>query len=460
MTKRALIFPLASVMVLAVGFIVGSRLISQPQRLENKAATPSGTAIFKLLPGSATIWTPTVQALTGVLNTNLPISGYQAFATFSYTTTTPPASLPTTVTSNEPALNCLTNRITLDTTAKKYTLVVSCAVPVTFPATTYTTNGIDRTMFTLNLSASSAGALTYTFDNANSYVTSSVDASDILANPAGGSYTIQTDTTAPAAITTLQVGNPTLNSLRLTWTAPSDSGPAGKASSYDVRYSTSAITAANFNSATAAASPPIPAAAGAAESFTVSGLNAATTYFFAIKSTDAANNTSTISNVVSAGTINQGSLIFNLKFQGVTASLTGRSVNLTLQQGTVVKYTFNTVALTATNGVYAATIPNIDAGTYDVYLKGPASLRKKVAGVVIAFSTNTTNWPATPPTLLAGDITQDNKVDLLDYSQLVLKFDPGTTQLAQVEDLNFDSKVDLLDYSLLVLNFNPGVTGD
>ncbi len=460
MSKKATIISAISALILVVGLGIGLQLVSHPVRLANKAATGSGTAIFKLVPGSTSIWTPSVQSIAGVLNTNVPMLGYQVLVNFTYTTATPPASLAgTSVTTSEPSLNCLTNRISIDTTAKKYTLIISCGTLLTNPPTTYTTNGLDKTVFTFNLNSAVAGTLTYAFDNANSYVTSATDASDILAIPAGGTYTIQSDTTAPATISNLAAGNPALQSINLTWTAPADTGLTGKASSYDIRYSTTTITAANFSTAPAVASPPTPGAAGASESFTITGLSPATTYFFAIKSADSSGNISAISNVPSATTINQGSLIFNLKFQGVSASLTGKTVNITLQQGATVKYTFNNVVVAATNGVYSATIPNIDAGTYDVYLKGPASLRKKTAGITIASGSNTSNWPSTPPTLLAGDINQDNKIDLLDYSQLVLKFNPGVAQTA-VEDLNFDGKVDLLDYSLLALNFNPGVSGD
>src|SRR5439155_7084174 len=39
-------------------------------------------------------------------------------------------------------------------------------------------------------------------------------------------------------------------SIQVTWTAPGDDGTVGTATQYDLRYSTSAITAANFAAAT------------------------------------------------------------------------------------------------------------------------------------------------------------------------------------------------------------------
>ena len=57
------------------------------------------------------------------------------------------------------------------------------------------------------------------------------------------------DVTAPRAITDLAVTGTTGTSMSLRWTAPGDDGGTGTATSYDIRYSTSAITAANWGSA-------------------------------------------------------------------------------------------------------------------------------------------------------------------------------------------------------------------
>jgi hypothetical protein len=95
----------------------------------------------------------------------------------------------------------------------------------------------------------------------------------------------------------------TPSSVTLTWTAPGDDSLIGNATRYDIRYSLAPITAANFSSATAAASPPTPLASGSTQSFNVTGLQAATTYYFAIKTQDDAGNWSGISNVVSKTTL-------------------------------------------------------------------------------------------------------------------------------------------------------------
>ena len=120
-----------------------------------------------------------------------------------------------------------------------------------------------------------------------------------------------TDVVAPAAITDLTATPPSIAPqlhTTLTWTAPGDDGSNGTAASYDIRYRTdSPITEASWGTATQVTygmtstsalvrTEPPPHAAGSRESFTVVGLKPNTTYYWAIKTTDAAANTATISN--------------------------------------------------------------------------------------------------------------------------------------------------------------------
>ncbi|MEP2773391.1 MAG: S8 family serine peptidase [Fulvivirga sp.] len=111
----------------------------------------------------------------------------------------------------------------------------------------------------------------------------------------------QDDGVAPEAISDLVAADKDLSSVTLSWTAPADAGN-GSATSYDIRYSTSVIDAANFDAATPVASPPGASVAGTVESYTVTGLTPATNYYFAIKSADFFGNSSEISNVVSETT--------------------------------------------------------------------------------------------------------------------------------------------------------------
>lgn len=110
------------------------------------------------------------------------------------------------------------------------------------------------------------------------------------------------DIIAPATITDLSTSDPTTNSIKLTWTAPGDDGNTGTASQYDIRYSTSTITEANWNSATQCNGEPTPKVATSSESFTVTGLSSNTTYYFAIKTSDEVPNWSGLSNVPSDAT--------------------------------------------------------------------------------------------------------------------------------------------------------------
>src|SRR5688572_14314573 len=132
------------------------------------------------------------------------------------------------------------------------------------------------------------------------------------------------DVTAPAAVS-LALSAATGTSVLLTWNAPGDDGSTGTAASYDVRYSTSAITDANFASATQATGEPTPVLAGTTQTFTVSGLTASTTYFFAMKAQDEVPNVSMLSNVASLATLAPGdttdpAAITTLALSGATAS--------------------------------------------------------------------------------------------------------------------------------------------
>ncbi|MFH1144813.1 MAG: FlgD immunoglobulin-like domain containing protein, partial [Candidatus Eisenbacteria bacterium] len=117
-----------------------------------------------------------------------------------------------------------------------------------------------------------------------------------LSNVPGGTTSPVPDTTPPAAVTTLSTCSPAQTSVTLDWTAVGDDGTTGTASAYDIRYSTSPITAADFGAATPATGEPAPKAAGQAETFALTGLTAGTTYYFAMKVRDEVYNWSDLSN--------------------------------------------------------------------------------------------------------------------------------------------------------------------
>lgn len=164
--------------------------------------------------------------------------------------------------------------------------------------------------YTTNLSI---GSHTYLFeanDGAKQVFLPVVPSLGILSGPT------VTDSVVPNAVTNLSILNSarTPTSTTLTWTAPGDAGtgtgcPCGTVTSYNIRYSTlkivddAATPAAGeirFSNATAASTSPTPNPAGTTETFTITGLNPNTPYYFALKSTDAKPWTSAMSNVVNA----------------------------------------------------------------------------------------------------------------------------------------------------------------
>ncbi|MDD5687373.1 MAG: carbohydrate-binding protein [Elusimicrobia bacterium] len=108
-----------------------------------------------------------------------------------------------------------------------------------------------------------------------------------------------TDTTPPAKITDLAITNIAAKSVTLTWTSPGDDGNTGLASRYipyDIRYSLSPITDANWDSATKAEGAPTAQETFRQETFTVPELSPSTKYYFAIKTPDEVPNWSKVSN--------------------------------------------------------------------------------------------------------------------------------------------------------------------
>jgi len=145
-------------------------------------------------------------------------------------------------------------------------------------------------------------------------VTVTIDAADKAGNAMttdAYSFTTQeegADTTAPAAITDLATSNPTISTIDLAWTAPGDDGTTGTATAYDIRYREGAqiATEAQWSLATPCTGEPAPKSAGSAETFTVIGLSADTTYYFAIKTMDEVPNWSPLSNDPSGTTLPSG----------------------------------------------------------------------------------------------------------------------------------------------------------
>jgi hypothetical protein len=107
---------------------------------------------------------------------------------------------------------------------------------------------------------------------------------------------VNTDFSGPVAVGNLAAVGITGTGAVLQWAAPADLPSLGPASAYDVRRSTAPITEGNFASATPVSGAPVPGAPGAFQSVTVTGLTPGTTYYFGVRSQDAAGNWSVTSN--------------------------------------------------------------------------------------------------------------------------------------------------------------------
>jgi len=133
----------------------------------------------------------------------------------------------------------------------------------------------------------------------------------------------RTDLVAPAAVSDLAVVERRLTSLVLGFTAPGDDGAAGRASRYDIRYSSNYMTEAIWAGGTTLRlkNEPTPGNAGASETFAVSGLAASATYYFAVKTRDEQGNWSPLSNVAVAGPgIDAATTVFADDVEGVTGA--------------------------------------------------------------------------------------------------------------------------------------------
>jgi hypothetical protein len=137
----------------------------------------------------------------------------------------------------------------------------------------------------------------------------------------------------PAGIDDLVAEALTLNEYLLTWTAPGDDGTLpGRASRYDVRYSTAPITGGNWADAQRADNEPDPAPSGEPDSFLcyIPDPEPDKSYYFAMKTADEVPNWSVLSNVVMAMAAGQNILAFPVNvYPGQTPAveILFRSVN-------------------------------------------------------------------------------------------------------------------------------------
>lgn len=150
------------------------------------------------------------------------------------------------------------------------------------------------------------------------------------ARPQGSGWDIGAYEYTVAAVSGLAAPDKSRNSVSLGWTVPGEEGSTGAPASYDIRYSGSAITEANWEDATQATGEPVPGEFGASQAFTVVGLNPGATYYFAMKVLDSAGHASLLSNVVSETTAGSGNSAPVLTTIGAKSVLENATLTFTL----------------------------------------------------------------------------------------------------------------------------------
>ena len=114
-----------------------------------------------------------------------------------------------------------------------------------------------------------------------------------------------TDTIPPRQITDLIATRTSSSAVRLTFTAPGADSKSGTATAYDLRYSTSPITVANWQFATQATGLAAPLLTRSSETIVLNGLPSGQQYYFAIKAVDAGGLFGLMSNIVGEPTLPQ-----------------------------------------------------------------------------------------------------------------------------------------------------------
>lgn len=111
-------------------------------------------------------------------------------------------------------------------------------------------------------------------------------------------------------------GSAVADTVILTWTATGDNGNEGLASEYDLRYSSSPITAENFYLAKRVEKMLPPSAPGVLEVRPVGGLTAGIRYYFALKVGDEAGNWSPMAGPIAGVACREGCIGFTGNIDG------------------------------------------------------------------------------------------------------------------------------------------------
>ena len=106
--------------------------------------------------------------------------------------------------------------------------------------------------------------------------------------------------------------------------------------------------------------------------------------------------------------------------------------------------------------VAALALPDLDPGTYDLFLKGRSSLRARVARVTLQAGENAVALAA-PVTLLEGDGDRSDAINIGDFVVLATSYATAAPVTGDTADFNQSGYIDAFDFSLLARNY--GVRG-
>jgi hypothetical protein len=196
-------------------------------------------------------------------------------------------------------------------------------------------------------------------------------------------------------------------SILLSWTAPGDDGDVGVASTYELRYSATpvpgTVTSAWWNQATSPGSLPAPLTAGTRESFLVTGLAPATTYYFVLRTADEVPNWSDYSNISVRQTSGGGggsslATAADFRAQAVTGGALLRWSAVT--GGTALGYHLYRRTLPDTTAGLLATIPLATTAYTDTTARGGETYEFRL----VTFDDAAEGAPALASISLPGDL--------------------------------------------------------
>ncbi len=346
-----------------------------------------------------------------------------------------------------------TTQSPVDTTAPTLSFISASSLTTSGATITWTTNESSDTQVeygqttsygnttTLNTSLVTTHSQSLTSLSAGTtyhYRVKSKDAAGNLATSLDNTFTTTPapDTTAPNTITTLAItsGSVTQTSATLTFTAPADLPGGGSVTSYNLRYATTPITTGNWASATQATGEPTPATPGTTQSYILAGLTPATTYYVALVSTDAAGNTSALSNSATLTTVTplppadttppviSGVATSSLTTTSVTIGwTTNESSDTQVEYGLTTSYGNTTTLNTTLVTVHAQTLTSLTPGTLYHY-----RVKSKDAAGNSAVSGDNTFTTSLAPDTTAPSIPSALTATALSTTQITLSWGAST----------------------------------